>query len=97
VIARFNDPEALYYAGRHFAHLGAIDDAISNLARAVEGGYFCYPAFMGDAWLENVRGRPAFEQIVRRAEERHHAAVKVFLAEDGDRLLGVQTPTGDAP
>ena len=96
VIARFNDPEALYYAGRHFAHLGAIDDAIANLARAVEGGYFCYPAFMGDAWLENVRGRPAFEEIVRRAEERHHAAVKVFLDEDGDRLLGVQTAPGDA-
>ncbi len=90
-ISRFNDPEAQYYAGRYFAHLGEIDDAISNLGKAVDGGYFCYPAFVADSWLGNLRGRPAFEDIVRRAGERHHAAVKVFLDEDGDRLLGVQT------
>jgi tetratricopeptide (TPR) repeat protein len=91
VIVRFNDPEALYYAGRHFAHLGELDDAITNLANAVGGGYFCYPAFVADPWLENLRGRPAFEDIVRRAGERHHAALEVFLDEDGDRLLGVRT------
>jgi len=88
--ANFGDPEAFYYAGRHFAHLGEIDLAIASLARAVDGGYFCYPVLANDIWLESLRGQPAFEDIVQRAGDRHRTALKAFLDAEGDRLLGVR-------
>jgi serine/threonine-protein kinase len=89
-VPQFSDPEALYHCARQYALLGEEDEAIVTFTRAVEGGYYCYPAFATDAWLDGVRGQAAFESSLRLASERHHAAVEIFRQAEGDRLLGVR-------
>jgi non-specific serine/threonine protein kinase len=91
VVRHFTDPEALYHAGRHFARAGEPEPALVNLRRAVEGGYFCSPAFRSDPWLDSLRDLPAFDAIARLAESRHRAALQVFHDGEGPRLLGVRS------
>ena len=78
VSSGFNDPEALFYAARHLAHLGEHDGALTVFERVVSGGFFCYPAFAADPWLAGLRKRAAFTRLMREAEARHNEAGKVF-------------------
>jgi eukaryotic-like serine/threonine-protein kinase len=88
------DPEGLYYASRHLAQVGEVDIALRELNRAVEGGFFCYPAFQTDAWLATLRGRDEFEIAMARAKERHLEAADAFKAANGERIVGVRLPSG---
>ena len=81
--------EAEYYAARHLAHIGAPDVALPILQRAVEGGYFCYPAMAGDPWLDSLRGQPLFHDVLARARAGCGAAAAAFVAAGGDAVLGV--------
>ena len=82
------DPEARYYIARSLAHLGSHDAALISLRRVVDDGYFCYPAFASDAWLDGVRGSTAFAAVLAAARARHESAAQVFDAAGGDALLG---------
>jgi serine/threonine protein kinase/tetratricopeptide (TPR) repeat protein len=84
------DPEGLYFGSRHLAQLGVIDVALREFARAVDGGYFAYPAFRIDKWLDNLRGREAFEAAMVRAKERHLEAINAFKVANGERIVGVR-------
>ncbi len=86
------DPEGRFYFARNAAYLGYPQDALRLLSSAVEGGFFCLPAFARDPWLDSLRGSPEFAAIVRRAEARHRQALISFLTADGDRVLGVAHP-----
>ena len=72
------DPEALYYIARTYARLEQHDAALSALARVVDQGYFCYPAFASDPWLDGVRGAAAFDAIMTTAQARHASAAAAF-------------------
>jgi tetratricopeptide (TPR) repeat protein len=85
--AELADPEAKYYVARSLAHLGAHDAALILLREVVADGYWCYPAFEADHWLDGLRGSPAFQAIVDTARSRHESAVKVFHDADGPTLL----------
>jgi eukaryotic-like serine/threonine-protein kinase len=89
LLTQFRDPEGLYYLSRTFARLGDRERAIAGMARVVERGYFCWPAFAADRWLESLRGDATFEDAMRRARVGYEAAVADFRAADGERLLGV--------
>ncbi len=84
------DPEGLYYASRHLAKMGEIRLALRQFTRAVDGGYFCYPAFRIDTWLDNLRGKDEFEGAVARAKGRYLDAAKAFKAAHGERIVGVR-------
>jgi eukaryotic-like serine/threonine-protein kinase len=84
------DPEGLYYALRHVARFGEIDLALRVIPRAVDGGFFCYPAFQADPWLEPLHGHAAFEAAMARAKERYLQAAAAFKAADGERIVGVR-------
>ncbi len=84
-------PEELYYQARHLAYLSARDRAPAILARAVEEGFFCYPALVRDPWLHALRETPEFAGILQRALERHAKAVRAFVEAGGDQVLGVPT------
>jgi TolB-like protein/predicted Ser/Thr protein kinase len=88
VVDTFSDPEGLYYAVQTLARLGEKETAISGLQRAVDAGYFCYPAFAADVWLDSLRGDDRFEAVLQHAKEKHDAAVEAFKVADGVRIVG---------
>ncbi len=85
----FPDPEGKYYGARVLARLGETDLALRELERAESGGFFCYPFFVRDPWLDPLRGDSRFIEIPRRAEARMHDAQRAFDAHPGSRVLGV--------
>ncbi len=80
-------PEELYIAARQFAYLSESDRALATLARAVDEGFFCYPALVRDPWLHSLRAKHEFAAILGRASERHKSAVRAFVAAGGKRIL----------
>lgn len=66
-----------------------------HLGDVVRDGFFCYPAFMNDSWLNGVRNATAFEEVVAIARHRHEAARRSFLDADGDALLGGSARSSD--
>jgi len=82
------DPEGLYHLARGLAHFGRQDRAVELLADAVERGYFQSFTFSRDAWLDQLRGRTDFREILRKAEQRHQEARAAFIHAGGQALLG---------
>ena len=91
-VARMNwsDPEGYMSAGIILARLGSRDVALHALGAAVDGGYSVVHALLHDPWLDPLRDDERFQEIVRRAETRRNAALTVFRAEGGERLLGLR-------
>jgi TolB-like protein len=88
-LADFPDPEGTYYMTRAIAHVGDREAALGGMAGAVDRGFFCYPFFVRDAWLDSLRGDARFIEILRRAEARWREAKRAFDEHPGSRLLAV--------
>jgi tetratricopeptide (TPR) repeat protein len=80
------DPEAKYYIARSFARLSAHEDALASLGDVVRDGFFCYPAFVADPWLDGLRDLQPFRELLKTAESRHEAAREAFRRAGGDEL-----------
>ena len=93
IASDFRDPEGLFYLSRHLAHLNQPDPALKLLDRVVAGGFFCFPAMAGDPWLDSLRDKPAFTELMHQAETRHREAAGAFTELRGDRALGVALPS----
>jgi tetratricopeptide (TPR) repeat protein len=91
LVTQFKDPEGLYYMSRTLSQLGELESAALGVTRSVDRGYFCYPTFASDSWLDPLRGRADFDDAMERARRGHEAALADFAAADGERLLGVAT------
>ena len=87
--SELKDPETLFHLGRILARLGERKQATSLVGRAVEYGFFCYPALARDPWLDSLRGEAGFVAVLREAETRHHGAQLTFVHAGGDRVLGL--------
>ena len=85
----WKDPEAHYMSAYYMAYPGEASRALSFLARAVQGGFFCYPAMVQDPWFDPLRGDPEFIKLLRLAETRHQEATAAFAEAGGERLLGM--------
>jgi serine/threonine protein kinase/tetratricopeptide (TPR) repeat protein len=83
------DPESIFQTARTYARLGATDRAVANFDRAVSMGFFCYPTFARDEWLDPLRSIPAFEDALSRSKRRHEEAARQFREAHGRRLLGL--------
>jgi DNA-binding winged helix-turn-helix (wHTH) protein/tetratricopeptide (TPR) repeat protein len=75
---RPDDPEGSFYVARSFAYWQRGERAVRELTRAVDGGFFCWPAMEADSWLARVRGTPGFDDVLARARERHERARSAF-------------------
>jgi eukaryotic-like serine/threonine-protein kinase len=89
------DPEMLFYVGRHLAHVGEVDDAVVFVGRAFEGGFFCYPVFAEDSWLDPMRSRVAFQSVLAAARKRWQRATALFVAAGGPALFDIAAPTSE--
>jgi serine/threonine protein kinase/tetratricopeptide (TPR) repeat protein len=83
------DAEGVYMLARFLCMHGDPDQGLAYLDQAIRGGYWCYPAFVRDPWLDPVRDRPEFARILKRAEALNREAAQVFTDAGGDRLLGM--------
>ncbi|MGE5243852.1 MAG: FlgO family outer membrane protein [Betaproteobacteria bacterium] len=83
------DPESIYHIARTYARLGALDRAIAQFERAVDGGFACCEAFARDGWLDPVRGDRRFEDAMARAGARRARSADRFGEAGGRRLLGL--------
>ena len=84
------DPEGLFYIGLELAHFGRGDRAVELLSAAVDGGYFPYDAFNRLAWLDPLRQRNDFPEILRKAKLRHIQARAAFTEAGSPALLGIE-------
>ena len=74
----FPDPEGQFLIARMMARAGRREYSLEFFDRAVSQGYANYPLIVRDSSFDALRGDPAFEAIVRRAEEHHLAARVVY-------------------
>jgi tetratricopeptide (TPR) repeat protein len=81
------DPEGLYFTARVLAKLDEADASLSMLTRMVDGGFFCSTILLRDPWLESIRGTPAFDVIVQRAEAKSRDAEEEFKRLGGEKIL----------
>jgi DNA-binding winged helix-turn-helix (wHTH) protein/TolB-like protein len=75
------DAEGVYKIAQAFAALNDRPAALRMLRRSIEGGFFCYPFFMNDPLLDNLRGEAEFYELMRRARERHENFKRQFSAQ----------------
>lgn len=78
VIRGIPDPEALFYAARHYAYLGESERALAALEGAVRGGYFGLWRGQHDGWFDTVRKDPAFARLVDASRDGHDRALATF-------------------
>jgi DNA-binding winged helix-turn-helix (wHTH) protein len=83
---QLTDPEAKYYIARSFARLAASEDALASLNDVVHDGFFCYPAFVADPWLDGLRDLPLFRELLETAQSRHESARDAFHRAGGGEL-----------
>jgi TolB-like protein len=88
----FVDPEGLFYLTRLLARLGETDGAVALFERVVNEGFYCYPGFASDPWLDGLRAHPDFKRVLAHAHARHKEAVAAFREAGGEDVLGL-SPT----
>jgi len=84
----FSDPEGLFYLTRHLARLNDADGALEVLRRVVSGGFSCYPA-MEHEWLDPLKKKKDFKELLETVRGRHEAAAAIFTNRRGPALLGM--------
>jgi eukaryotic-like serine/threonine-protein kinase len=65
------DAEGIYKVAQAYAVLGDKVSALHMLRHSIGGGFFCYPYFVRDPLLQNLRNEPEFQTLVSQARERH--------------------------
>jgi DNA-binding winged helix-turn-helix (wHTH) protein/TolB-like protein/Tfp pilus assembly protein PilF len=74
-----SDAEGIYKVAQSYAALGDKPAALRMLRRSIEGGFFCYPYFINDALLENLRGEPEYAALIEQARRRHEEFKRKFF------------------
>jgi hypothetical protein len=60
-----------YQVGCIFSLLGRREVAFEWLERAVNSGFACWPFFLKDTCLENLRSLPEFETLISSLQARY--------------------------
>ena len=80
----------MYYLARQFSYFRDEDWALDMLSRAIDHGFFCHQAMVRDPWLDALRARAEFTELLRKARQLQLEASAAFLAGDGPGLLGLR-------
>lgn len=73
------EAEGTYKVAQAFAVLGDKASALRLLRRSIEGGFFCYPYFINDPLLENLRNEADYAKLIETARQRHEAFKRRFF------------------
>ena len=65
------DAEGIYKVAQAYAVLGDKASALHMLRHSIGGGFFCYPYFVRDPLLQNIRNEPEFQTLMSEARQRH--------------------------
>ena len=82
------DPEALFLEGWLLCEVGAFDEGLANLQRAVAKGYFASPTLARSRHFDPLRTDPAFRAVQAAAEAGRARALAAFREAGAERLLG---------
>ncbi len=74
-----SDPEGMYKVAQAYAVLGDKPSALHMLRHSIGGGFFCYPYFVSDPLLQNLRGEPEFQALLSQARQRHEQFKATFF------------------
>lgn len=74
-----SDAEAIYKIAQAYSVLGEREGALRVLRRSIEGGFFCYPYFINDSLLDNIRREPKFAVLMEQARRRHEEFKRAFF------------------
>jgi serine/threonine protein kinase/tetratricopeptide (TPR) repeat protein len=86
---RHFDPEGLYFVARILARLAKPDRCLDLIERIIESGFYCSAIMLRDPWLDSIRGRARFNDLVQRADARSREAEAEFRRLNGDRILAL--------
>ena len=67
------DAEGIYKVAEAYALLGDKVSALRLFQRTIEGGFFCYPYFLRDPLIDNLRREPGFTSLMDKARQRYEA------------------------
>ena len=67
------DAEGIYKVVQAAAVLGDVDAAVRLFRLTIDGGFFCYPYFVSDPLIQNIRHDPQFAPLLEKARQRHEA------------------------
>jgi DNA-binding winged helix-turn-helix (wHTH) protein len=94
VFDAFPDPEAVFYVARALAYFSD-ERALAQFGRSLERGFTLYRLLvMPDPWLDPLRSRPAYAELVARAREEYTRNLSAYAEAGGERLLG-PVPSAD--
>jgi len=65
--------------------------AIKTLAFLVDRGFVPYQTLLSHTWLDPLRHRAEFIEILEQAKKRHRESQTAFLQAGGEALLGTGT------
>jgi predicted Zn-dependent protease len=84
----FQDAEAMYYLARELVRAGQSDAAMRLLARSLAGGFTNPAVLRADDWLEALRERPDFVELLARTDAEHARSLQAFIDAQGLAILG---------
>ena len=73
------DAEGMYKVAQAYAVLGDKASGLRMLRESIGGGFFCYPYFMRDPLLENLRHEAEFQSLMDQALHRHEQFKQTFF------------------
>jgi hypothetical protein len=68
-----------------------VSDALTELGHVIDQGYLCSRALARDPWLDALRSRAEFRDLLQRAVTLEREAASAFVQSGGDPLLGTNT------
>jgi tetratricopeptide (TPR) repeat protein len=87
-LAIMDDPEAIFQEGWLLCDAGEPAHGLVRIGRAVDKGYSVVGTLRSSRSFDALRGDPAFEAVVARAEDACEKARTVFRENGGERLFG---------
>lgn len=73
------DGELSYKLAECYSLMGDKLPALRLLKKSIDRGFFCYPYFISDPLLENIRDEAQYAVLIEAARQRHERFKQMFF------------------